>query len=202
VALKRHSPNFVRTKRGLPAVRSVCDDVQRPVIIAMIAVRMVQMTVDQIIDVIPMGHRLMSAARAVHMPRLVTAAAVIRGAVIGIFRTHLDDMLIHVVTVRIMEMAIMQIVDVIAVANGGVATAWAMLMVVFPMVREIACAHRLLPSPVCRCVGVSVCRSFGVRHCGSRTVRLELAGPAQTACRVRDLKPRAAVCKTRQARLV
>ncbi len=101
----------------------------------MIAVRMVQVAVDKIIDVVPMRHGLMPAARAMHMLRLVTAAAVIRRALIGIFRTHLDAMFIHVLAVRMMEMAIMQIVDVIAVANGRVAAAGAMLMVVIGMVR-------------------------------------------------------------------
>lgn len=118
-------------------------------IIAMITVRMMEVSVDKIIDVIAVGYRLMSAPRAVHMPRLVTAAAVIRRASIGIFRAHLDDMLIHVIAVRMMEMAIMQIVDVVGVTNGRVATAGAMLMVVIRMMREIASAHCLLPSQAC-----------------------------------------------------
>jgi hypothetical protein len=136
-------------KLGLPGVRSACNDLERSMIVAMIAVRMVQVSVDKVIDVIAMRHRLMSASGAMHMPRLVAAAAVIRGALVGIFRTHLDRMLIHVIAVRMMEMAIMQIIDVIAVANGCVATAGAMLMVVICMVRETATVHRSAPFQSC-----------------------------------------------------
>jgi hypothetical protein len=110
-------------------------------IIAMIAVRMMKVSVDKIINVITMRHRLMSASRAMHVPGLVTGAVVIRRASIGIFRAHLDLMLVHVIVVRMMEMAIMDIVAVVAVTNGRVAAAGAMLMVVIRVLREIATAH-------------------------------------------------------------
>jgi hypothetical protein len=140
----------VNAARAAWGIGLLCEDLKRTVIIAMIAVRVVQVTVDKIIDVISMRHRLMPAPRAMHMPGLVTAAA--GRALIGIFRAHLDDMLIHVLAVRMMEMAIMQIVDVIAVANGRVATAGAMFVVVVRMVRKIAIAHRLLPSQAGWCL--------------------------------------------------
>jgi hypothetical protein len=76
-----------------------------------------------------------------HVPSLVTGAAVIRRASTGIFRGHLDLMLVHVTVVRMMEMAIMEIVDVVAVTNGRVAAARTVLMVVTLVLREIASAH-------------------------------------------------------------
>ena len=62
------------------------DDLKRAMVIAMVTVRMMKVAVDKIIDVIAMRHRLMSAPRAVHVPRLVAAAAMIRRASIGICR--------------------------------------------------------------------------------------------------------------------
>ena len=155
-------------------------------IITMIAVRMVQVTVNKIINVIPMRHRLMSALRAMHMPRRVTAAA--GRALIGIFRTHLDGMFIHMLAVWMMEMAIMQIVDVITVANGRVATAGAMLMVVVRMVREIATAHRLLPSQACWCFGGVLHRVLakGTAKGPLRPLEFTFSGPPKKWCRVRD----------------
>jgi predicted Co/Zn/Cd cation transporter (cation efflux family) len=40
---------------------------QRPMVIAMVAVRMVQMAIDQVIDVIAMRYGLMTAAGPVHV---------------------------------------------------------------------------------------------------------------------------------------
>jgi hypothetical protein len=118
-------------------------------IIAMVAVRMMKMSVDKIVDVIAVWHRWVPALRPMHMSVLVAAAAMFRCAPIWIVRAHLDRMLVHVVSVRMMEMAIMQIVDMAIVANGRVAAARAMLMAVIRMMREVAGIHRKLPSQLC-----------------------------------------------------
>ena len=46
----------------------------------MIAVGMVQMPVDQVVDMIAVGHRLMATARTMDMRLVVTATIVIRRA--------------------------------------------------------------------------------------------------------------------------
>jgi len=48
--------------------------------IAMVAVRMMQMTIDKIIDVIPMRNGLVSATRAMYMVLSMTAALMLRCA--------------------------------------------------------------------------------------------------------------------------
>jgi hypothetical protein len=55
----------------------------RAVVVAVIAVRMVQVAVDEIVDVIPVRHRFMAAPWSVNVARLVTAAA--RRALVRIF---------------------------------------------------------------------------------------------------------------------
>lgn len=83
--------------------------------------------------------------------QFVAATTVIWRASIGIRRAHLNDMLIHVIAVRMMQMAIMQIVQVVGVTNSRVTTAGAMLVVVIRVLRQSASAHRLRPSQVCWC---------------------------------------------------
>jgi hypothetical protein len=112
---------------------------------------MMKVSIDKIINVITMRHRLMSASRTMHVPGLVTGAAVIRRASSGIFRAHLDHMLVHVILVRMMEMAIMEIVDVVAVTNGRMAAAGAVLMGVILMLWVIASAHLWFLRGFCGC---------------------------------------------------
>lgn len=103
-------------------------------VIAMIAVRMVQVPGNVIIDMIAVWHRFMAAARAMAMIRFVTAAAMTRGAAIGIVAGHADHMLVDMAFVRVVKMAVMQVVDVIAVAHGRVPATGPMLMSVIRVV--------------------------------------------------------------------
>jgi hypothetical protein len=84
---------------------------------------MVQVSVDQVIGVVPVRHGFVAAARTVSMHGVVPAAAMLRRAAIGVGRAHLDDVLVHVIFMRVMEMTIMKIVDVAVVSNRGVTTA-------------------------------------------------------------------------------
>lgn len=53
-------------------------------IVAMIAVRMVQMTIHQVANVIAVRHGFVAATRAMHMALFVAPAVVVRRAAIGI----------------------------------------------------------------------------------------------------------------------
>ena len=55
-------------------------DFHRAVVIAMSVVRMVQVTVDQVVDVVAVRNGWMAAIRAVHMAGFVAAALVIGSA--------------------------------------------------------------------------------------------------------------------------
>ena len=86
-------------------------------------VHMVQVAIDQIIDMITVRHRFVAAAGAVHM-----AACQIGNAAIGIGRGYGHHMFIDMIAVRVMQMAIMQIIDMAIMAHGGVAAARPMHM--------------------------------------------------------------------------
>jgi len=91
--------------------------------VAMIAVRMVQMPVYQVIHVVVMRHNRMSAIRAVCVCRIVTTALVIRGTGRGRRFIRAERVLGDRAPVLVMQMAIVQIVYVAVVFDCGVSTA-------------------------------------------------------------------------------
>jgi hypothetical protein len=70
------------------------------VIVTMIAVRMMQMTVHQIVHMVSMRHCLMTAARSVNVILVVRTAIMVRRASIGIRGRHFQDMLIDMIAVN------------------------------------------------------------------------------------------------------
>ena len=104
-------------------------------IVAMVPVGMMQVTVDQIVDVIAVRDGLVATSGTVHVARLMSRAPMLRRAAVGIARRNLDHVLVDVIAVRVMQMPVVEVVRVIAVPNGGVAAVRAMLMRVTCMLR-------------------------------------------------------------------
>ena len=91
----------------------------------MVSVGPMEPSGDQVIDVIAMRNRLVSAFGAVG----VDGVAVDRiGVVARMLLIDRDRVLVNVLLVRVVQMAVVEVVDVIAVADGRVATARAMLV--------------------------------------------------------------------------
>lgn len=107
----------------------------------MITVRMMQVAVDQIVNVITVRYCFVPASWPVDMPRFMAAAVMARRALVRIFRADLEPVFVHMITMRMMQMSIMQIIDMIAVPDGGMATVRAMLVVVVGMMGFVAGAH-------------------------------------------------------------
>src|SRR5439155_10785787 len=80
----------------------------RPVIVAMIAVGMVQVAGHQVVQVIPMGNLLMAAGRTVAMGLLMPGTGVLGSAGSRVGRIDLQKVLIDVVAVNVVQVAIMQ----------------------------------------------------------------------------------------------
>jgi hypothetical protein len=98
------------------------------VIVAVVAVRMVQMAVDEIVDVVPVRHLRVAAARPVDMARSVTVALVIVNASVGVRRRHFEYAFVDVIAVRVMQVPVVQVVDVPLVFDRQMAAARTMLM--------------------------------------------------------------------------
>jgi hypothetical protein len=102
----------------------------------MIAVRMVQPTVYEIVDMVAMGYRFVSAVWTVRV-RAMDFGRALHG-ICGVDR---DGVLIHVILVHMMEMAIVQIVHMIVMANRSVSAVRAMLVSVVGVVFLGTCGH-------------------------------------------------------------
>jgi hypothetical protein len=95
------------------------------VIVAVILVRMMQVAVDQVIDMVAVRDGFVAAARAVLMGPVVSAAGVFgraRGRVGG---ADLKLMLLDSLSAHVVKVAVVQVVRVVAVLDRGVATAGA-----------------------------------------------------------------------------
>jgi hypothetical protein len=115
------------------------------VIVAVIAVWMMQVAVDQIIDVVAVRDRLVAASWAMNMAGLVPRARVSRRAPVGILGRHLYDMFIDVTCMHVMQVTIVQIVHMITVLHGRMAASGTMLVVVVGVVGQFAVCHQKSP---------------------------------------------------------
>jgi hypothetical protein len=112
----------------------------------MIAVGMMQVAIDEIIDVIAVRHGFMTVSRPMHVAGRMPAARMPRCAGIGVLRRHLDRVLIDVSGVHVMQMAVMKIIDMIAVLDRCMSAPGTMPMGVVVMMGQFAVGHGSSPS--------------------------------------------------------
>jgi hypothetical protein len=67
----------------------------------MTIVLMMQMTINNIVDVITMGHRLVATTRSMHVVCIVTATSMTARAGIWVCIVHLQHMLIDVIIMHV-----------------------------------------------------------------------------------------------------
>lgn len=99
-------------------------------VVAVVPVGVMEVPVDEVVDVVAVGHGLVSTAGAVDVTVLVPGAAVCGGAGGRVALAHLDHVLVHVVAVGVVEVAVVEVVHVVAVLDGDVATLGAVDVVV------------------------------------------------------------------------
>ncbi len=95
-------------------------------VVAVAVVRMVKVTVDQIIEVIAVRDLLVPAIVAVYVGGGMSPTGVSWSAGDRIHFRHLEDVLVEVIVVLPVQAAIVQVVDVIAVTHGEVAASHSM----------------------------------------------------------------------------
>ena len=109
-------------------------------VVAVVAVRVVQVTIDEVVDVVAMRHRFVAATGAVHVSRFVAAAVVFRRAGVWVGGADGDAVFIDVVAVRMVQVAVVQVINVAFVFDGGVTAIRAVLVFVVGVVRFVAAA--------------------------------------------------------------
>lgn len=91
-------------------------------VVAVVAVGVVQVAGHQVIGVVAVRHGFMTAARSVLVPLLVLAAVVRRRAARGVGCVDGELVLLDLVAVDVMEVAVVEVIDVAIVPDAGVAT--------------------------------------------------------------------------------
>jgi len=101
------------------------------VIVAVVAVGVVEMTVDKVIDVIPVRYRFVPTIRPVDVPGIVTAAGMRGGAFGRIVRGDFEGVFFDVAVVTdVVQVSVVEVIDVVAVPDPGVFAVGAVLVVV------------------------------------------------------------------------
>ena len=94
----------------------------------MIAVRIMQVALDQVIHMVAVRDRLVAAVRAMHMRRGMPTAGVLRGTCGGIRAGDIENMLIDVIAVHVVQVALVQVIGVPIMGDGNVTAARTMLV--------------------------------------------------------------------------
>jgi hypothetical protein len=98
------------------------------VIVAVTVVRVMEVSADEVIDVVAVRYALVPAIRAVRVRRLVRAAGVRRRAAREVLTALGDQVLVDVVAVDVMQVSVVQVIDVPLVLDGRMAAARAVLV--------------------------------------------------------------------------
>ncbi len=123
------------------AVRDLLNNLHIAVVVAVAVVLMMQVALDEVVHVIAVRDRLVTAVRSMHVLRIVIAAGVTAGTRIGVGRAHFERVLINVPLVQVMKMSVMQEVGVAVVPDLGV-TAVGTVVVGVVFVDNVGSAHR------------------------------------------------------------
>ncbi len=107
-------------------MRRVLSKLKRSMVVTMIAVRMMQASVNQIVNMVAVWNGGMATIRTVNMPRVVPVRTM--GALIRIGGTNANRMFVYMVAVRMMQMAVVDIIHMAFMFDGQVSATWTMGM--------------------------------------------------------------------------
>jgi hypothetical protein len=111
----------------------------------MVAMRMMQVAINQIVHMVAVRHRFMAASGSMLVVCIVTSATMLRSALVGIGRADLDDMFIDMVAMHVMEMPVVEVVDMAVMQDGRMTAIRTMNMQMIGMLGVRACRHGMPP---------------------------------------------------------
>ena len=91
-------------------------------IVAMITMRMVEMTFHQVVRVVTVRNRFVSAIWPMFVVLVMRSAIVVRGTRCWALPTHSDLVLVNMVTVRVVEVPIVKVILMAIVLHGHMST--------------------------------------------------------------------------------
>ncbi|HLW47944.1 MAG TPA: hypothetical protein VKW09_09280 [bacterium] len=86
-------------------------------VVAVAPVRMMQVPGDEVIHMVAMRHRVVPAARAMRVVLWMLAAIVLRRAACRVGRIDREAVVVHVVTVDVVQVAVVEVIGVVAVLH-------------------------------------------------------------------------------------
>jgi hypothetical protein len=141
--------------RGLPGVRpiviyqvfrSLFDRFEPAVVVAMPLVRVVQVSVDQIIHMVTVQHLFMPTVLSVHVRDRMRATVMLWRAEIRISRSYHERVLVCMIAMGVVEMAIVEIIRVAIVRNSGVAAIGSVYVSMRLSFQTTSGSHSFLPA--------------------------------------------------------
>jgi hypothetical protein len=109
-------------------------------VVAMVAMGMVQPAIHKVIDVIPVGHAFVSAGWAM---RVRTAR--LGSTLHGISGINFDDVLVNMILMHMMKMTIMEIIDVVLMAYCCMSTIRTVSVIMVRVLFLATSGHRIFP---------------------------------------------------------
>jgi hypothetical protein len=100
------------------------------VVVAVPAVRVMQVPAHEVVDMVAVGDLLVAAAGAMNVPGLMLAAGMVGRAIRRVGSAHLDDVLVDVIAVGMMQMSVVEVVEVVSMLERCVPATGAMLVLV------------------------------------------------------------------------
>ena len=97
-------------------------------VVAVGPVGMMEVSVDEVVDVVAVRDRFVATAGAVDVSGIVRSAGVLRGAISRVGCRQSNAVLVDVAVMEMVQVTIVQVVDVVVVAHGGMAAARFVLM--------------------------------------------------------------------------
>jgi hypothetical protein len=105
-----------------------CQNLNYSMIVTVVSMGMVQVTIDQVIDMIAVGHGFMATIGTMDMTLGVPADVMVAGAFIGMRSINFNDMLLNLAALLMHQMAIFEIICVAVMFNRCVPATGAVLM--------------------------------------------------------------------------
>ena len=115
-------------------------------VVAVTVVRVVQVTIDKIVDMVAVGNGRMTTVRAMYVIVGMSATTMLRRAIGRVRCVHVERVLLDTGCGRVVQVSIVEVVDMIAVFDGLVSAVRAVLMIVLVVVISQGQSPSLPPS--------------------------------------------------------
>ena len=99
-------------------------------IVAVVAVGVMQMALDEVVRVVAVGHSLVATPGTVLVGRVVVATGMVSRAIVGVLRAHRNGVLVAMTVMHVMQMTVVQVVRVPVVVHSRVPAIGTVLVIV------------------------------------------------------------------------